>query len=307
MKYFNGFGMQNEYVLLKYFLQSFNLHINQYDIIGFDSGAIFALKYALQQIEQGQRVGKVILLSPNLLPFHIESYQQDKASAFLQNITISSPITRNIDTQNNNYIKPLHSTQDLNQQNFEQESYINNNLQKKPYKILQPMLTHAHFNEFFLYYKNNLSYLKIKNKFITICLKNYQNNNNLYMKNFYEYYGLKDYDNQQTQIIQDSTIHNHIPLLQSQQSLCKKQKILFLDNKHQCGISTQSENLSTLRDFLEYRCLNLDKITKKSVFFVAFLTENDRIINSKLVAEYLSQFGVCIMLKKYNHFLMPIP
>ena len=71
MRYFSGFGLHGDYALFETLLYDFGYV--PYDIIGFSSGALFALQYAMQRIVNKQRVGRVILLSPLLYTHHISS------------------------------------------------------------------------------------------------------------------------------------------------------------------------------------------------------------------------------------------
>ncbi|RDU72717.1 hypothetical protein CQA66_03735 [Helicobacter aurati] len=64
MRYFSGFGLQDEYCFFAPLLNNFGFTLTEFDIVGFDYGAQLALEYAYKCITNGQRVGKVLLLSP---------------------------------------------------------------------------------------------------------------------------------------------------------------------------------------------------------------------------------------------------
>ena len=65
MRYFNGFGLEHKFDNhIESLINNFGFNTNQYDIVGFDSGAKFALDYAFDRITNGYRVGKIILVSP---------------------------------------------------------------------------------------------------------------------------------------------------------------------------------------------------------------------------------------------------
>ena len=59
MRYFSGFGFQNEQLLFKDMLDR-----SEFSVAGFSYGAQKAIEFALQAIEEGKRVQKLQLISP---------------------------------------------------------------------------------------------------------------------------------------------------------------------------------------------------------------------------------------------------
>lgn len=59
MKFFSGFSLQNESYLFDSFIKN-----SDYTVCGFSYGAIKAFEYTIKQIENGNRIDTLQLLSP---------------------------------------------------------------------------------------------------------------------------------------------------------------------------------------------------------------------------------------------------
>lgn len=71
----------------------------------------------------------------------------------------------------------------------------------------------------------------------------------------------------------------------------------------ECVVSTHFENTNVLRNMWNLDLIDFLKIKQKSQMFVIIMAEHDRILNSKLISKYLSQFGICYIIKGCNHIL----
>lgn len=240
MRYFGSFGLNGDYTLFAQLLQDFGYFPNTYDIIGFSSGALSALQYAMQCIAHGQRIGKLILLSPLLYTHHI--------------------------TQDS--ILHIQNDIDLGQKyKFIAKSFKNRLLQA------MPCVTHVSFETLaknFIDIQPNILW----NLFTQAC--------------FYSY--------------KKDILHYH-HMLYSQLGFYTKQANFysFYSNTHKCEVFTHFEKLCTLRHLWHINPIDFSKIQKKVYMFVIFVAENDRILNSKQIADYLSQFGICYIIKGCNH------
>lgn len=241
MRYFSGFGLYGDYALFESLLYDFGYVPNHYDIIGFSSGALSALQYAMQRIVNKQRVGRVILLSPLLYTHHI-----------------SSDSVLNIAGLDSDLIKSF-------KQNVE-------NLDSKNYTQI---ITHVSFESFAKEF-SHINIYTLWNLFKKACIHSYKKDKLKYHTTLYKQLGFHITDD-----------------------------IVRLDshNNKECRVFTQFEKLTTLRNLWDIHAIDLEKIEKKSQKFVVFIAENDRITNSKLISKYLSQFGICYILKGRNHIL----
>ncbi|WP_104746233.1 hypothetical protein [Helicobacter bilis] len=244
MRYFSGFGLYGDYALFESLLYDFGYVPNHYDIIGFSSGALSALQYAMQRIVNKQRVGRVILLSPLLYTHHISNnsvlniagLDSDLITSFKRNV-------ENLDSKNNTQI-----------------------------------ITHVSFESF----AKEFSHINIHvlwSLFKKACIHSYKKDKLKYHTTLYKQLGFH---------ITDDTIR------------------LDSHNNKECRVFTQFEKLTTLRNLWDIHAIDLEKIEKKSQKFVVFIAENDRITNSKLISKYLSQFGICYILKGRNHILQKV-
>ena len=244
MRYFSGFGLYGDYALFESLLYDFGYVPNHYDIIGFSSGALSALQYAMQRIVNKQRVGRVILLSPLLYTHHISSdsvlniagLDSDLITSFKRNV-------ENLDSKNNIQI-----------------------------------ITHVSFESFAREF-SHINIYTLWNLFKKACIHSYKKDKLKYHTTLYKQLGFHMTDD-----------------------------IMSLDshNNKECRVFTQFEKLTTLRNLWDIHAIDLEKIEKKSQKFVVFIAENDRITNSKLISKYLSQFGICYILKGRNHILQRV-
>lgn len=239
MRYFSGFGLYGDYALFESLLYDFGYVPNHYDIIGFSSGALSALQYAMQRIVNKQRVGRVILLSPLLYTHHI-----------------SSDSVLNIAGLDSDLIK-----------SFKQ------NVEKLDSKNYTQIITHVSFESFAKEF-SHINIYTLWNLFKKACIHSYKKDKLKYHTMLYKQLGFHITDD-----------------------------IMSLDshNNKECRVFTQFEKLTTLRNLWDIHAIDLEKIEKKSQKFVVFIAENDRITNSKLISKYLSQFGICYILKGRNH------
>ncbi len=244
MRYFSGFGLYGDYALFESLLYDFGYVPNHYDIIGFSSGALSALQYAMQRIVNKQRVGRVILLSPLLYTHHI-----------------SSDSVLNIAGLDSDLIKSF-------KQNVE-------NLDSKNYTQI---ITHVSFESFAKEF-SHINIYTLWNLFKKACIHSYKKDKLKYHTMLYKQLGFHITDD-----------------------------IMSLDshNNKECRVFTQFEKLTTLRNLWDIHAIDLEKIEKKSQKFVVFIAENDRMTNSKLISKYLSQFGICYILKGRNHILQRV-
>lgn len=74
-------------------------------------------------------------------------------------------------------------------------------------------------------------------------------------------------------------------------------------NENQCIVFTHFENIDILRNMWRIGLIDFHKIKQKAQIFVIIMAEHDRILNSNLISKYLSQFGICYILKGCNHIL----
>ncbi len=225
MTYFGGFGIHYDFDIFKVFLDNFKITLNKYDIVGFNTGANLALNYATNQIEQNNRVGKVILLSP-LVFIKYTNLLIQKEHEILQKYKIDINIKHNI--------------------------------------------THLCFEEF-QYKYSQIPYNMLCDIFINLCLDSYNDDKESYLARIDRY--------------------------------LMENKLLLDRKKYQCRVFTHSNIAPTLKDSISNISYDLNKIAKKSKLFIVFIAENDRIINSKQIGNYFSQFGICYILKNYNHIL----
>ncbi len=244
MRYFSGFGLYGDYALFESLLYDFGYVPNHYDIIGFSSGALSALQYAMQRIVNKQRVGRVILLSPLLYTHHI-----------------SSDSVLNIAGLDSDLIK-----------SFKQ------NVEKLDSKNYTQIITHVSFESFAKEF-SHINIYTLWNLFKKACIHSYKKDKLKYHTMLYKQLGFHITDD-----------------------------IMSLDshNNKECRVFTQFEKLTTLRNLWDIHAIDLEKIEKKSQKFVVFIAENDRITNSKLISKYLSQFGICYILKGRNHILQRV-
>ncbi|WP_285819239.1 hypothetical protein [Helicobacter bilis] len=244
MRYFSGFGLYGDYALFESLLHDFGYVPNHYDIIGFSSGALSALQYAMQSITNKQRVGRVILLSPLLYTHHISNnsvlniagLDSDLITSFKRNL-------EDLDSKNNTQI-----------------------------------ITHVSFESFAREF-SHINIYALWNLFKKACIHSYKKDRLKYHTTLYKQLGFHITDD-----------------------------IMCLDshNNKECRVFTQFEKLTTLRNLWDIHAIDLEKIEKKSQKFVVFIAENDRITNSKLISKYLSQFGICYILKGRNHILQKV-
>lgn len=236
MQYFSGFGLHNDYALFTKLLHDFGYKQNLYDIVGFSSGALLALQHAMQRIEQKQRIGKLILISPLLYTHHIS---QDSII--------------NMKTSTKHFHKPSKHSVEMN----------------LLFKLM-PCITHTSFH---IIAKEFSDTKFLWNLFLQACIHSYKNDKLNYCNKLYKQIGF------------DTTLPNRQP------------------NKHQCNVFTHFENVDVLRNMWNIGLIDFDKIQQKSQMFVIIMAEHDRITNSKIISEYLSQFGICYILKGCNHIL----
>ncbi|MCI7411407.1 alpha/beta hydrolase [Helicobacter bilis] len=244
MRYFSGFGLYGDYALFELLLHDFGYVPNHYDIIGFSSGALSALQYAMQRIANKQRVGRVILLSPLLYTHYISNnsvlniagLDSDLITSFKRNV-------ENLDSKNNTQI-----------------------------------ITHVSFEPFAKEF-SHINIYTLWNLFKKACIHSYKKDKLKYHTTLCKQLGFHITDD-----------------------------IMCLDshNNKECRVFTQFEKLTTLRNLWDIHAIDLEKIEKKSQKFVVFIAENDRITNSKLISKYLSQFGICYILKGRNHILQKV-
>lgn len=156
MKYFNGFGIQGEYVALHHWLQGFGFSLNQYDIVGFDYGTILAFKEARERILNNHRVGKLILISPYYFADSYMLTQQDQANLIHSHI-------------HSNHV----------------------NTTKTPLSSLPIFITH---NEY-CYKSHDIHESATMSHFIDLCLASFALNPSHYLYRLYKGYGLKKQEN----------------------------------------------------------------------------------------------------------------
>lgn len=265
MRYFSGFGLYGDYALFETLLYDFGYVPNHYDIIGFSSGALFALQYAMQRIVNKQRVGRVILLSPLLYTHHI-----------------SNTSVLNIAGLDSNLIEVRHCMQDLEKleslPNLGGTGGLGRNFWNLDSKNNTQIITHVGFESF----AKEFSHIDIHTLWILFkkaCIYSYKQDKLKYHTILYKQLGFH---------ITDDTIYpdSH--------------------NNKECRVFTQFEKIATLRNLWDIHAIDLEKIEKKSQKFVVFIAEHDRITSSKLVSNYLSQFGICYILKGRNHILQKV-
>ena len=265
MRYFSGFGLYGDYALFESLLYDFGYVPNHYDIIGFSSGALFALQYAMQRIVNKQRVGRVILLSPLLYIHHI-----------------SSDSVLNIAGLDSNLIKAGHFMQDLEKPeslpNLGGLRGLGRNFWNLDSRNYTQIITHVSFESFAREF-SHINIYTLWNLFKKACIHSYKKDKLKYHTTLYKQLGFHITDD-----------------------------IMRLDshNNKECRVFTQFEKLTTLRNLWDIHAIDLEKIEKKSQKFVVFIAENDRITNSKLISKYLSQFGICYILKGRNHILQKV-
>ena len=264
MKYFSGLGLKNDWHLFKSLIKNFGFSLNKYDIVGFDYGAILALQYAEQKIKKHERIGKVILLSPTFFLQNLLEYTHKDSTDACRHLMSNT----------------LHTTN--------KNSYILRHLDKPSYDIKNTKLTNTSIHR--MCSKNfitHMDYEKIAtksipisyitwNRFVRQCYNNFFYYPNMYMKIVYNRYGL---------------IH------------LQHNTWLYCGYNKKCRVFTHTPNITHLGNLLSYKYNKIDKIAKKSNLFVTFLSENDKIINSKTVVDFFSQFGICLVLKNCNYIL----
>ncbi|WP_120944381.1 pimelyl-ACP methyl ester esterase BioV [Helicobacter labacensis] len=80
-RYFSGFGFQDEAWLFAWLLEQGTL----YDVAGFSYGAICALEFAYNQVRQGKRVQRLMLIAPCMLAHKSQAFKNLQLKAYQQN------------------------------------------------------------------------------------------------------------------------------------------------------------------------------------------------------------------------------
>ncbi len=107
MKFFSGFSLTNEEYLLEQFIDS-----SEYNVCGFSYGAIKALNYVVEELNRGNRIDRLQLLSPAFFQnkdakfkkLQLLSYRKNKDSYLNQFLKscfdpYENKIVQNVDTQ----------------------------------------------------------------------------------------------------------------------------------------------------------------------------------------------------------------
>lgn len=232
MKYFSGFGLNNDYVIFEKLLKDFGYKQNLYDIVGFSSGALLALKHAMKRINQGKRIGKLILISPLLYTYHIP---QDSM---------------------------------LNMQEASKAYYTYSKMDLL-FKFM-PCITHVSFEAI---YEEFRDMPLLWNLFMQACIYSYKKDKLRYYNELYKQLGFEVFSSDKQ------------------------------PSEKQCRVFTHFENIDILKNMWHIGLIDLYKIQQKSQMFVIIMAEHDRILNSNLIGNYLSRFGICYILKECNHIL----
>lgn len=266
MRYFSGFGLHGDYTLFAPLLYDFGYMLGVYDIVGFSSGALVALQYAMQRIIHKKRVGRVILLSPLLYTHHISK----DSILNLASPDLISPCAKTSISQNSN-------KSSFNNYSIYGNKASNDLYYTKDIKTTQ-IITHVNFESFIREF-SHINIDTLWNLFKKICVHSYNKDKFKYHNIMYKLLGF---------------------------NITHKNTSLYSFNNKECSVFTHFEKPTTLKNILEIRNIDLEKIKEKSQNFVAFIAEHDRITNSKLISSYLSQFGICYILKGRNHILQKI-
>ncbi len=89
MKFFGGFGFKDEVLISERILRDLGyLEGNPYNICGFSYGAQRAVDYAVDSLEKGNRINRVLLLSPAFFNDKSDDFVAQQLKMFAKNRTI---------------------------------------------------------------------------------------------------------------------------------------------------------------------------------------------------------------------------
>ncbi|MWV61446.1 hypothetical protein DCO58_09510 [Helicobacter saguini] len=218
------------------FLQRFNFKLNKFDIVGFGSCALDALRYADSKISNGLRVGKIILVFPHFIESNniIESNLQD---------SINSNISNNFNKKLDNLDSILNAAH-----------HPINEIQNLDSKDLAQTPTHHPISK-----TQNLDSI-------------------------------------------DSILNvTHRPINNVEFSFFAPNDSQNAEYNTRCYDFTHEGEMPNLADFLSKNNIDLQKISKKSNLFVAFLIENGNIatLKTQKISDFLSQYGICFVMKEH--------